>query len=290
MVTELIIPHRAAGQGRYFTRKIQNIVTDHYGVQYRATCIPCDLFSMCETEKLLNSAEAILYFSPYLNTAGLTQGRESDLELICADNLSYAAEKAGVKQIIYLRGAGDYQHSLEIKQTLCSRQLKVQELLLETDVVAALKDHKSFGGKNRTVRSVQRFRLPNGKRAAWAAREYGNWLARSLHPFGRVDISPEGDMGFYAKGIPRPLLVLSFSPERSWNERMLYYITGGLLAKAEGASTGRLEFREVLGGSALVVAIHDYMPALPWPLYCSTQALIHLWVMTGFGRYLQNHA
>ena len=43
---------------------------------------------------------------------------------------------------------------------------------------------------------------------------------------------------------------------------------------------------QVLGGRVLIVAIHDYRPALPWPLYNLSQALIHLGAMRGFARYL----
>jgi hypothetical protein len=49
---------------------------------------------------------------------------------------------------------------------------------------------------------------------------------------------------------------------------------------------GRLEFREVLGGRALIVAIFDFEPSLPWFFYKFSQALVHLFVMWSFGRYL----
>ena len=84
---------------------------------------------------------------------------------------------------------------------------------------------------------------------------------------------------------------------RSWNcisawersaasDRQLFYISGGLLARKTEQPTRspRLEFREVLNGSAALVAIHDYRPTLPWPLYNLTQARAHLWVMRNFAR------
>ena len=46
------------------------------------------------------------------------------------------------------------------------------------------------------------------------------------------------------------------------------------------------ELREVLGGTALLAAIHDFRPALPWQVYQLTQARVHLAVMRGFGRHL----
>jgi hypothetical protein len=293
MVTELIMPLAAAGQDTAFIKNIQSMLAGHFGLQLKVKFIPCDLFSMCETEKSLVNAEAAIYFSPDVATAGLTQGSQWDLELICADNLSYATQKAGVQQLIYLMGSAsaEDQQRLEIKRTLSSRGIAVEELIIPAvDLQASLKDSRKSSpqGNSRTVRSVQRFTLPEGKSAAWAAREYGNWLARCVHPLGRVETSSEGDMSFYGKGIRKPLLILSFSPKRSSSERMLYFITGGHLAKVEGARTGRMEFREMLGGKALIVAIHDYLPALPWKFYRTTQAVIHLWVMSGFGKYLKH--
>jgi hypothetical protein len=63
-------------------------------------------------------------------------------------------------------------------------------------------------------------------------------------------------------------------------------VTGGLLAGAAAGSRPRLEFRSVLGGEFVIAAIHDFVPRLPWYIYKYTQALVHLWVMRGFGRHL----
>ena len=49
---------------------------------------------------------------------------------------------------------------------------------------------------------------------------------------------------------------------------------------------GRLEFRQVLDGRTLLVAIHDYSPRLPWFAYVLTQAPFHASVMAAFRRHL----
>lgn len=139
----------------------------------------------------------------------------------------------------------------------------------------------------RLVRSVQRLPLPPGWDAARAAREYPAWLPRALWPF--LSVSAEGDrVAFRLRPLPTPLLVLELSAERSSTSRSLFYVRGGLLA-AEGAR-GRLEFREAPGGRALLAAIHDFRPRLPWPVYVATQALVHLAVMRAFGRHLAARA
>ncbi len=138
------------------------------------------------------------------------------------------------------------------------------------------------------VRSVQRLPLPAGKNALWIAEKYTLWLPRFLHPFVRVDVDSQRTCRFYLKGIRSPLLVLKFSVERSNLHRTLFYITGGLLASRKTRLRGRLEFREVLGQNYVIAAIHDFSPSLPWFIYNWTQALMHLWVMHGFRRYLRS--
>jgi hypothetical protein len=64
----------------------------------------------------------------------------------------------------------------------------------------------------------------------------------------------------------------------------LFYVRGGLLAQK--TVRGRLEFRETLGGKAVIAAIHEFKPRMPWFLYRWTQALFHIWVMRQFGLYL----
>ena len=137
------------------------------------------------------------------------------------------------------------------------------------------------------VRSVQRIPLPPGKTARWLALRYTNWLPRFFRVLLRADTDPAGNLVIRSRLFRVTLLELSFAGERSAaSHRQLFYISGGILAKKSRSLTRRprLEFREVLGGSAALVAIHDYRPTLPWPLYNLTQARAHLWVMRNFAR------
>ena len=139
------------------------------------------------------------------------------------------------------------------------------------------------------VRSVQRMPLPRGRTARWAAEQYGLFLPRFFHVLLRADIDYQRNVRFRFPFTKVTLVELTFARDRSeGSDRQVFYITGGLLARqlARPTRRPRLEFREVLGGRVLLVAIHDYRPALPWPLYNWTQALIHLWAMKGFARYL----
>jgi hypothetical protein len=86
--------------------------------------------------------------------------------------------------------------------------------------------------------------------------------------------------------IKEPLLVLHFSRERTFPGRELFYITGGVLVKEYPRS--RLEFRKLADDKHFIAAIHAFRPALPWYIYRFTQAPIHKFVMTLFGKHLED--
>jgi uncharacterized protein YbjT (DUF2867 family) len=139
----------------------------------------------------------------------------------------------------------------------------------------------------RTVRSVQRMVLPPQRDATWVAAEYMRWLPRFVWPFLRCRVSDDGVVQFYLRFVNLCLLELTHAPERSEPDRQLFHITGGALVRVSTEYRGRFEFREVLRARAIIAAIHDYQPFLPWYIYNLTQAVVHLWVMRGFGRHLK---
>ncbi len=142
-----------------------------------------------------------------------------------------------------------------------------------------------------SVRSVQRLPLPPGKDADWVALYYSRWIPK-LFPAAivRVKLDQFGCY-FYFRFSRRSLLDLTFSHARSSKDRPLYYITGGLLARLNQLPhRGRLEFREVLNNRYVLVAIHDYVPTIPWYIYNVSQALLHIWVMGRYRKYLEKLA
>ncbi|MCR9145018.1 MAG: NAD(P)H-binding protein [bacterium] len=144
--------------------------------------------------------------------------------------------------------------------------------------------------KIRDVRSVQRIPLPAGKTAEWASRRYAIWLDRITRPFLAVHFDRRNDILQFRFG-PILLLELSRASDRSAPNRVLFYITDGVLLHRERSGLpGRLEFRGVFGGEFLLAAIHDFRPGLPWSLYNLTQAKMHLFVMRSFSRHLERYA
>ena len=137
-----------------------------------------------------------------------------------------------------------------------------------------------------TVRSVQRLPLPGGCDADWVGQEYMRWLPLGVFwPLLRVEVDGSR-CRFFTRLWPLPLLELTHAPSRSMPDRVLFYVTGGVLAASDNPRA-RLEFRCILDDEAIITAIHDFVPRLPWPVYTVSQAQAHLYVMFRFGRHLR---
>ncbi len=133
-----------------------------------------------------------------------------------------------------------------------------------------------------SVRSIQRMPLIKDVSAKWIGDEYIAWLPKK---FPVISVrNTNFQYSLYLFGFLK-LLEFSYSKERSSNQRVLYYITGGLLQRANNELKSRLEFR--VTPICTLCAIHDYQPTLPWFIYKYSQALIHLFVMHLFRRHLE---
>lgn len=141
-----------------------------------------------------------------------------------------------------------------------------------------------FRLKEKSVRSIQRLRLPKGRDAAWVAVQYIEYLPK-IFPLLVSVRRAANTIYLKMRGLPINLLVLDYSPERSSSDRQLFYVRGGILS---GGASGkaRLELRETLGGTYCLAAVHDFRPRLPWVFYRLTQAVIHAWFMARLGTYI----
>jgi uncharacterized protein YbjT (DUF2867 family) len=186
------------------------------------------------------------------------------------------------------------RHTLTVSPHLAFREKEIAYQSFEESVQLALsiKDRprlpvflKSQGVKN-TVRSIQRMENYGKNSALWVANRYNIWLPSYFRFLINGKVSDRGEIGFYLLWSKKPMLQLTLIPDRSDEERQLFYITGGWLVKR--FDYGWLEFREVLGSQYIISAIHEFVPRLPWFIYINTQAKLHLWVMNRFNNYLQN--
>lgn len=163
----------------------------------------------------------------------------------------------------------------------------VRGVLDQEDAIPKLPKFKKAERVDNTVRSIQR--LPNTRHqsALWIANRYKVWLPTFFRFLIRAEENSRGEVGFFLANGRKPMLQLTWIPDRSDVRRQLFYISGGWLVKR--FDYGWLEFREVLGGKYVISAIHEFVPRLPWFVYILTQAKMHLWVMRHFRKYLEQH-
>ena len=140
-----------------------------------------------------------------------------------------------------------------------------------------------FRAREKTVRSLQRLPLPQGKNAEWIKNEYVRWLPKFMSPWISVEVV-KSSLLFKIFRSHTSLLELELNQNISDADRQLLYIKGGLLAASD--NMGRLEFRVVLRRKFVLAAIHDYKPSLPWFIYKYSQAIMHLVVMRSFDHHL----
>ncbi|WP_373446153.1 NAD(P)H-binding protein [Salinicoccus bachuensis] len=132
------------------------------------------------------------------------------------------------------------------------------------------------------VKSVQRIRIPKQWSVDDTADYYVNWLSRIGGKFINTRVKDK-ETSIALPFFKSPILVLEKSEERSYEDRILYYIKGGKFSQTREDGRARLEFRRVLDTDEVLIAIHEYEPTLPWFVYTLTQAKVHLLVMKAFG-------
>lgn len=146
-------------------------------------------------------------------------------------------------------------------------------------------DHKRLR-EARRVRSIQRMPLPDGWSAKKLSDTYAQWISKTSFRLIRERRDEAGVLRLSI--IRRRWVLLELTPTPfsvNCQFRRAYYITGGLLAR-QTDPPGRFELRIFPELKCLIAAIHGYHPRLPWRIYIYTQAVIHLAVMAGFGRFL----
>jgi uncharacterized protein YbjT (DUF2867 family) len=161
----------------------------------------------------------------------------------------------------------------------------LQEALLEerdlSDAPRAFRKSLMSPAEDSKVSSVQRLHPPRGCDARWLASTYTAWLATIMGGLIQIEsVESTGEVRFMLGSTNHKLLGLQPLAERSQHDRQVFRVTAGLLARK--TERGRLEFRQVLGGTAAIAALQDFVPRLPWWLYRLTQGTFHGWVMNQF--------
>lgn len=222
------------------------------------------------------------FFSPRLSTAWVATftgaSRELVGPLVASLEHSVVPEPNWLNSWLLESGPRTFEDALE-------RAVREDGQPVENPRSSLVKSDKSYLREAATVRSVQRLPLPKDTGAAWATDEYMRWIPRFMWPF--LNVTVEGSVvEFKVRLFGTVLLQLRHRRDLSGRDRQFLEITGGVLAKVGETHQGRLEFREVNRGRALIAAIHDFQPRLPWYVYNLSQALVHLLVMRAFGFHL----
>ncbi len=138
----------------------------------------------------------------------------------------------------------------------------------------------------RTVTSIQRLPLPDGWCARDVADAYGQWLSGAVAGLIHVEASIDR-LRFTLRGTGAMLLELSKTGSGDDRDRVLFKISGGLLADNRNDDAGYFEFRTTTAGGQVLASIQDFRPRLPWVIYKATQYRVHAWVMRRFGTWLR---
>jgi uncharacterized protein YbjT (DUF2867 family) len=133
------------------------------------------------------------------------------------------------------------------------------------------------------VRSVQRLKNSSKLSAEQVASLYFDWISKFLFPLIKIARDKEKII-FCLYTAKLPLIVLSQSSTSDNPNSVQFGINSGLLVSPN--SVARIEFRDVIDRNFVLVAIHDFKPALPWLLYRISQAPLHAWVMSRFSAFL----
>lgn len=140
--------------------------------------------------------------------------------------------------------------------------------------------HSSAQDDSDAVVSIQRLARPHNWTATDVANDYANWLSRFLRPFLKIRHSENREiLSFVLRGFNNPMLILRYVTERSDDRRALFFVQGGALRRKNSNPAARLEFRICEQQKAVLAAVLDFHPALPWPVYLSTQAVAHRIIM-----------
>ena len=135
--------------------------------------------------------------------------------------------------------------------------------------------------------SARRLSRPPGYNAIESGRAFIRWLPDFGWPWLNCEIISENRCRFYLRPFNLLLIELSFDRRHSTKDLCFFVIEKGFLVRPQEQGLGRLEIREILKGSELIVSIHHYQPRLPYLLYKLTQERLYQFMITQFNHYLQ---
>lgn len=229
-----------------------------------------DLFILPEVEAALENIDTVIFFEdPIMRLNRLTQGKFNDLYLLIADNIARASALNNVEQIIYIK---DELSDGRILSVLGAYGTTVRQT--ETPIKRYGKNLNYRAKDYNSVRSIQRAPMPDGWSLEDIAWYYFGWLDDIVYNVVNTVIKDQ-KVYMYLLDRQEPILVLEYKVEMSEKDIVIFEITGGKLRKKTTNKPQRFEFRKLPDEDEFIMALHDFEPSLPWPVYRLTQAPIH---------------
>lgn len=256
-----------------------------------------DLTTLHETEVALTGAHTVVVLAQARAArARLQRATLEDLDRLLGDSLARAAKLVDARHVVLFScGEGDVreallQHSGVPLSVLRGGGPDPVELLAamvnagpsagSSQTAAWACPTPAFRPPSMATCSIQRYPRPAGWKAIDVVRAYFKWLPSDV-PLVKTS-EHEGVFSISMAGMRA--LVLRLVPGRSCDDCAWLSVADGTMKGEEAAA--RFEFRVLLDGVTAMASLIGYQPALPWPLYRFTQALLHERVMRRFGGWL----
>lgn len=241
-----------------------------------------DLFNKADVVKALEDiAFVVIIGDPHYSNNALTQGHVMNLERLIYDNLATAMHQAGVQKCLAIQA----RLNLILEQTLADFNIDVIHQKIK---VRHLKWGKralyQLSKETQTVRSIQALDIPENVSMDGVTSMYGRFL-KTLN--GRLINGVYDGTRFTIILMPFKLPLIQMYHDKTSDpvKSVVLNITGGLLVKRSGRIP-RLEFRRLEGDTTTcLIALHDFVPRLPWGVYRVTQAPMHRFVSYLFRQY-----
>lgn len=267
----------------------------------RLSWYQADLTTLHGAEVALTGADTVVLLAQARRApARLQRASLDDLDRLLADSVARAAKLVGAKHlVVFACGDDDARVPLLEKSGVPLSVLRggspdPVELLaaMVNSGPGASSTTAAWAGASVEARepsmatcSVQRYVRPAGWSALDIVRAHFKWLPTAV-PLVKT-AEHEGVFTITLAGTRA--LVLRLEPGRSSADSAWLTVADGALA---GRSTddARFEFRVLLDGVTAMVAQVGFQPALPWPVYRFTQAIVHERVMRRFGAWLAEQA
>ncbi|ARJ50620.1 hypothetical protein [Staphylococcus lutrae] len=244
-----------------------------------------DLYDLSHVVTALKDiALVVIIGTPQFSNTRLTQSHPQQLQQVMYDNLGFGMKQANIQKCMVL------QATLQpvLKQTMDAYQIKIvhQSLKKASGYIGRCACYQ-WSRERHSVRSIQAFNVPKNISMDAVTAMYGRFL-KTLN--GRLINGVYDGRRFTIVLMPFkiPLIQMHDHPDSDPMRHVILNITGGWLVQQSGR-TARFELRRLAGDTTqCLIALHDFVPRLPWGIYRVTQAPLHRAVSILFRRYWQH--